>query len=144
VLTIVSLVFWSALYTWAINVFWDSCYRFLFPIWVLRIVLPFGLLVGLLGYLFWWISLHLPGNSLLWFISLGGLHSLLGHFPAIYSQSILEKCPILVGVSASSVAIFGIFEFALYWCVVLVIAALLKTHFNPERLWCINRDYDAF
>ena len=125
-LTIASMVFWSVLYTWAANAFWNSCYQFLFPEWVPRIVFPFGVLVGLLGYLFWWISLRLPGNPLWWFILLGGFHSLLAHFPVIYIENILDNCPILVGVSSSSVLVFGIFEFIFYWCIILIISALVR------------------
>ena len=132
-MTVISMLFWSALYVLVINAFWDSCYQFFFPDWVLKIVFPFGLLVGLLGLPFWWISLRLPGNPLWWFTVLGGLHSLLGHFPAIYDQNILERCPMLTGVSARSVLVFGIFEFILYWSIVLIISAIVQQTMTYRR-----------
>lgn len=95
-LVMVAMVFWNVLYRWAVITFWESCYQYLFPDWVPQIAFPFGLLIGLLGYLFWWSSLRLPGNPLWWFITLGAMHSLLGHFPAIFNWKILEKCPLIV------------------------------------------------
>jgi len=89
-------------------------------------VVPFGLAEGLLGYLFWWISLRLPGNPLGWFFLMGGLHSLPGHLHAIYSRGLLQKCPILVGVSAASALVFGIFEFVFYWCIALIVSAFVQ------------------
>ncbi len=125
-LMIIAMIFWSTLYTWAANTFWKGCYQHVLPVWALRVVFPFGLLVGVLGFFFWWLSLRLPGRPLFWFIFLGGLHSLPGHLHAIYGRDMLERCPILVGVSPSSALIFGIFEFIFYWCVVLIITLVIK------------------
>lgn len=137
-LVIVSIIFWIALYTSGAWYFWDSCYGYVLPDWVKWIVPPFGLLVGILGYFFWWLALRMPWNPLLSFAILGGLHSFPGHLHGIYCRGLLEKCPILENVSAESALIFGFFEFIFYWCFVITISALVHSAyiywFRRDRL----------
>ena len=132
-LTIAAMLFWCILYTWASWSFWEVCYAYLLPGWVRWFVVPFGLISGLLGYAFWWLSLRLPGKPLYWFFLLAGMHSLPGHLHAIYGRVMLERCPILAEVSASSALIFGIFEFILYWCFVLLISVLVRNLYLKHR-----------
>jgi hypothetical protein len=56
-LLVTSLVFWATLYSWALFSFWDGCYEYVLPAWARWVVIPFGLVVGGLGAVFWWLAL---------------------------------------------------------------------------------------
>lgn len=124
-LVVFGILFWCLLLTAAAWGYWDECYGLLFPGWVRWAVPFYGLLVGAgLGPLFWWVARRFPGHPLPAFIVLAGLHSLPGHLRGIYGERMLERCSMLVGVTPASALVFGVFEFVLYWCVVLGLAAL--------------------
>ncbi len=129
-LIIVSAIFWSLLLTTAAWAFWDSCYGYIFPNWVRWLVPIYGFFLGGVALLFWWLALRLPGNSIVNFCILGGLHSLPGHLWGVYGRGLLQKCPILHDVSPASALVFGIFEFVFYWSVVITIAAMLRSGYE--------------
>jgi hypothetical protein len=126
-LVVAGVIFWSILWAWVLWSFWDCCYSYVFPGWARWLIPPaYGLLFGSAGLALWWLALRLPGNPVASFCLLGGLVSLPGHLWAIYGRRMLEKVPILQGVSPSSALVFGVPEFILYWSMIMVIATLLR------------------
>jgi hypothetical protein len=123
-LIVVASLVWCGIYTSGVWGFWDMCYSFVFPDWVRWFVIFFGLLMGGLAYIFWWLALKIPGNAVLIFVILAGLHSLPGHLNGIYRMGLMEKCPILTDVSIPSALVFGVFEFIFYWSVVMALSEL--------------------
>ncbi len=102
-------------------VYWDAVYAHVFPRWS-RWLLPlqFGLLYGALSLLFWRASLAAPRWPAAWFVVLGGLVSVPGH--AIGIGRGLLRVPMLARASAASALTFGVFEFVVYWCVIVGVA----------------------
>jgi ABC-type branched-subunit amino acid transport system permease subunit len=133
VLGITTAIFWSSLWTWGLVNFWDSIYRYVFPDWAHWFIPPvFGLLYACIGVLFWWLALRLRGNAVMNFCLLGGLWGMLTHLLAVY-LGIVNKPPILQGASPVAAVIFAIFEFMLYWCIILTIAVLLHHGWSELR-----------
>lgn len=132
-LVVVAALAWCGIYTSAVWSFWDTCYGFIFPDWVRGFVIFYGLLMGGVAYIFWWLALKIPGNVIFVFAILAGLHSLPGHLNGIYARGLMEKCPILTEVSIASALVFGVFEFIFYWCVMLSLAALIE-HFTSKAV----------
>lgn len=124
-----SALFWGVLATLAIFGFWGLYYQYLFPAW-LRWFAPFdALLYAAIGLGMWWLATRLPGPSVIWFILLGGIESILEHLVGIYGLRILEKVPMLRGVAPFPALTFAFFEYAVYWALVLWLSlALLKLH----------------
>lgn len=122
-LPLVGIVWFTFLYAWAAWTFWDTCYGAVVPAWG-RIAAPFvGVVDGALGWVFWWIARRVsPDRPVVPFLVLGGLLSLPGHLHGIYSWGLLERCSLIRGITPSSALVFGLFEFAVYWSVVLLIA----------------------
>ncbi len=121
------VVFWGTLWAYALWSWWELAYRYVFPSWARWLISPaYGLMYGACGFALWWLALRLPGNPMVSFCLLGGLISLPGHLRAIYGLRMLEKVPILQGVSPSSALVFGVFEFIFYWGIIIVIALLLR------------------
>jgi len=122
-----TLVF-GLLWTWAMwGAAWELAMRYLFPTWARGAVPPtYGLLYGAVGLGIWWLALRLAGNPVLSFLLLGGLSSLPGHLWAFYGRGMLEKVPMLRGVSVAAMLVFGIFEFIIYWSLILIIAILFR------------------
>ncbi len=132
-LVITSGVFWFVVWLLMDIYFWDSVYHYVFPPWARWIIPPaYGLLFSLVALLFWWISLRLPGVPLLNFCILGGLWGAATHLWGI-SRGLIDKPPMLQGLSVVSVAIMPIFEFGFYWCVILSISLFLSRHSQRRR-----------
>jgi len=122
-LVLVGIVGFTSLYAWAAWTFWDTCYAAVVPPWG-RVAAPFvGVVDGGLGWVFWWIARRVsPRHPVVPFLALGGLLSLPGHLHGIYSWGLLEKCSVVRGITPASALVFGVFEFAVYWSVVLLVA----------------------
>ncbi len=132
-LGITTAIFWSSLWTWGLVNFWDSVYRYVFPSWAHWIIPPiFGLLYAAISFLFWWLALRLRGNAVVTFCLFGGLWGLITHLFAV-SIGIVSKPPALQGAAPVAAVVFAIFEFMLYWCVILSIAALLHLGWRKMR-----------
>jgi len=58
--------------------------------------------------------------------------SLPGHLNG-FRMGLLEKCPMLVGVTPVPALVFGMFEFAFYWSVILTLAALAHAVFTRRN-----------
>ena len=131
-LFIVSTLFWTILwYVVMWNAFvWETSFRHVFQPWQRWAWPPvFGLISGGVAWLFWRLSLRLPGNSVLYFLLLGGLESFVDHYFAI-RNGVMET-PLLQEVSIASALVFGFFEFIFYWSVILGIASLFRRLFPP-------------
>lgn len=126
-LVVASAIFWSMLWTAVLwGDLWDLAFRYVLPGWA-RWIYPFyGLLHGVVGLALWWLAPRLPGNPVVNFCLLGGLESLPEHLWAIYGRRILEKVPLLQGVSPASALVFGVFEFIFYWSIIMSITVLLR------------------
>ena len=132
VLGITTAIFWSSLWTWGLVNFWDSIYRYVFPAWAHWFIPPtFGLLYAGISVLFWWLALHFRGNAVVNFCLLGGLWGMLTHLLAVF-LGIVNKPPILQGAAPVAAVIFAIFEFMLYWCIILTVAVLM--HYGWHKL----------
>jgi hypothetical protein len=120
-------VFWLGMWTLAMwGPWWELAYRHIFPEWARWIVPPtYGVMFGAIGMGFWWLARRLPGPPAVAFCLLGGLVSLPGHLFGIHGRGMLEKVPVLQGVSVVSALVFGIFEFIVYWVVIVLAAAAL-------------------
>jgi hypothetical protein len=132
-LGITTAIFWCALWTWGLVIFWDSIYRYVFPVWAHWLIPPtFGLLYAGICLLFWWLALRLPGNAVANFWFLGGLWGMITHLFAV-SIGIVNKPPVLQGAAPTAAVIFAIFEFMLYWCIILSVAVLLHHGWRKLR-----------
>jgi hypothetical protein len=117
------MVYFTGLYAWAAWTFWDSCYGAVLPPWGRAAAPAVGSTYGALGWVFWWIARRaLPERPVVPFLALAALQSLPGHLYAIYGRGLLEGCQVIRGISAASALTFGLFEFATYWAVLVLIA----------------------
>ncbi|HVP12961.1 MAG TPA: hypothetical protein VMV94_17435 [Phycisphaerae bacterium] len=118
--------FWFAVWALMSSCFWDAVYHYVFPHWARWVIPPvYGVLFGAVALLFWRLALRLPGNAVLSFCVFGGLLGMATHIWAVY-RGILDKPPLLQGASPVAAVIMPIFEFMLYWCIILSIANLLR------------------
>ena len=125
-LGITSFLFWCALWTWGLVTFWEPIYRYVFPAWARWLIPPsFGLLYTGMGLLFRRLALRFPGNAVVNFCLLGGSWGLVTHLFAV-ALGIVSKPPALQGAAPAAAVIFAIFEFMLYWCIILTISVLLQ------------------
>ncbi len=122
---IVTVIFWSVLWTGVLRLAWNWFYGYIFPAWAPSFAPFFGPLYGAVGLLMWWLARRLPGNPPLNFGLLGGVEGLLSHTWAIYGLGLLDNVPVMQGASPIAVLVFALFEKILYWTIILGAAALL-------------------
>jgi hypothetical protein len=120
-----SAVFWGVLATVAIFGFWEFYYQYIFPDWMRWLAPLDALLYGAIGIGLWWLAIHLPGTTVLWFVLLGGVQGILEHLLGIYALGILEKVPWLQGIPITPVLVFSFFEYIFYWSLVAWMAIIL-------------------
>ncbi len=126
-------IFWICLWTWALVTFWDPIYQYVFPAWAHWFIAPaFGLLDTGICLLFWRLALSLRGNPVVYFCLLGGAWGMASHLIAV-AIGIVTKPPILQGASPAAAIIFAIFEFMLYWCIILSITVILQHGWHKLR-----------
>jgi hypothetical protein len=87
------------------------------------------MLFALVVFLFWWLSLRLPGWPTLNFCLLGGLWGMVTHLWGV-SRGLIDYPPMLQGVSVLAVAVMPIFEFVFYWCIILRIALFIHRKYR--------------
>jgi len=133
-LIIISTIFWIALWyavMWDAFI-WETSFRHVFQPWQRWAWPPaYGFISSGVTWLFWWLSLRLPGNPALYFLLLGGLESFVDHYFAI-RNGVLQT-PLLQGVSAISAVTFGFFEFIFYWSLILTLASLFRNPFPLRK-----------
>lgn len=127
-LTVGTLSF-AVLFTWALRSYWDSCYAAALPSAMKSLAPLLGAVLGALGWVFWWLARRPGRGAVPLFLLLGALESIPGHLNAIHRFALLDRCPLIQGISPASALVFGMFEFGFYWSVVLtasnVVARLL-------------------
>ncbi|MQY79201.1 MAG: hypothetical protein GH151_08410 [Bacteroidetes bacterium] len=125
-LVVVTFIFWTLIWFWAIANFWETVYGYLFPGWSRWFIPPFaGLLFAMIALLFWWLALNVSGRPGLSFFILGGLWGSLTHIWAVII-GITKKPPMLQGVDTAPVVIIAFFEFIFYWYIILSLSFLLN------------------
>jgi hypothetical protein len=115
-------VLWAAIW-WGSA--WRESYGLLFPGWV-RWLGPF-LYAGIsavLSFAFWRLAMAFPGSPVVTFCLLGGLSSVPSNAWLVYRLEMLERVPLMRGVSAASTFAQGFAEFTLYWCISVSISLL--------------------
>ncbi|MGE5140158.1 MAG: hypothetical protein ACM3JD_11900 [Rudaea sp.] len=121
-----ALLFWSVLSAVLLWGFWDIYYRNFYGDWT-RWAFPIaGVGYALAALLFWWLAQRLPGNPFVTFCLLGGLESIPEHLFGIYYLGILQL-PVLQGETTPSILGFAIFEYILYWSVVLGLGLIIQS-----------------
>lgn len=124
----------AALFTWAFRTFWDNCYGGVLPGWFRTVAPLVGGVLGSLGWGMWWVARRISDR---WcvpvFLSLGALESVPGHINAIYGRGLLSHCVPVLGITPLSAMVFGLFEFALYWSVILAWAGLVARGSDVSR-----------
>jgi hypothetical protein len=125
-LVITSGIFWASMWlVMVVGKYWDMVYGYVFPAWARWYIPPvYGLLFVGIAYLLWSAAVRLPGKPVLTYCLLGGLVGTITHIWAI-NRGILDKPPMLQGVSPLSATVFPFFEFVFYWCVILTIASFI-------------------
>jgi hypothetical protein len=120
----VTAIFWFLVWTAMVVFFWQPVYHYVFPAWARWYIPPvYAMLFALIALLFWWLALQFSGKPVITFIILGGLWGMGTHIWAIY-RGILDKPPLLQDSSPVAASIMPVFEFVLYWCIILGIAML--------------------
>ena len=120
--TAITAILWFLIWLLMVVVFWEPVYHYVFSPWLRWIIPPAcGVQFALIGLFFWWLALRLSGNPVISLCLLGGLWGMVTHLWAI-RQGILEKPPMLQGVSMVAVSVMPIFEFIFFWCVILGLA----------------------
>ena len=119
-------LFWCGLWFWAVGYFWDPVYQYLFPAWS-RWLIPFlqAALTVLVAALAWSLSGRLRVHPILSYCLLGGLWGMLSHLGAV-ALGIVDKPPLLQGTAPIAAIVVAIFEFTLYWCVILIGALVIR------------------
>jgi hypothetical protein len=121
-------LFFGAVWTFAMwGSWWELAYQYVFPGWARWMVPPvYGPMFGAVALALWWLARRAPRLPGVAFCLLGGLVSLPGHMWAFYGRGMLEKVPLLRGVSDVSALVFGIFEFTAYFSLILLAASLVQ------------------
>jgi hypothetical protein len=119
-----SMLFWGLLAAAAFWIFWETYYRYFYPRWMRWLVPLSALTYAAIGLALRWLAARLPGNPVVNFCLLGGLESVPEHVWGIYGAKILEV-PILQGITPVFALLFAVFEYVIYWSVVLILAVLL-------------------
>lgn len=132
-LMITSGIVWFVIWMLMSAFFWDPVYHYVFPAWARWIIPPvYGLLFALVALVLWWLSFRLPSQPVLNFCILGGLWGTVTHLWGI-TRGLIDKPPMLQGVSPTAVAVMPIFEFIFYWSLILTVSSLLYRRWNRAR-----------
>ena len=123
-LAVAAALVWFGIWSWALGNFWETVYIYVFPAWG-QTWIPFIALVvaGLVGLGLWTLAVRLKWHPVLSFCLLGGLLGILTHIWAVY-RGVVSKPPMLQGASPVAAVVFAFFEYMLYWCAILTLAAL--------------------
>jgi len=128
---VASALFWSIFATLLLWYFWELYYRHFYPGWARWVAPMAGLTYAFVGFCLWYVSQRLPGNPAVNFCLLGGLESVPEHLWGIYGLGIMDRVPGLGDFSPASILVFAVFEYILYWGIVLSVALLL----HHRRQW---------
>jgi hypothetical protein len=118
VVTVSSAIFWGTLAVFMAYRFWDEYYRYFYPTWMKSLLPVSILLYSAVGYALWAISSRAGSPAIAVFLLLGGAAGVLEHAFAIEVLEVLEKVPMLQGLTAGPVLLFSFVEYSLYWSLV--------------------------
>lgn len=119
-----ALVWWG-IWSWAIGNFWETVYRYVFPLWT-QTWAPWIAFVGAgaIALVLWLLTVRLNRKLVLTFCLLGGVLGSLTHIWAVY-RGIVTKPPMLQGASPLGAVVIAFFEYIFYWCTILLLAAIM-------------------
>jgi hypothetical protein len=133
-LVVTAAIFWSTLWAWVFDHFWDSVYHYFFPDWARGFIPPFyGLLFAVLVLISWWSALRFWDSPVIGFCLFGGLWGMATHAWAVY-RGIVDKPPLLQGASPVAAVVIAIFELMFYWCIILSAAWLLWRGWQSAKI----------
>lgn len=128
-------LFWGILAAILFVTYWQGYYSAFYADWVRWSVPLVVLIYGAVGLGLWWFATHLPGNPVVTFCVLGGIESVPEHLLGIYRLKILEV-PLLRGLKPVPVLVFAVFEYVIYWSIVVLMMVLLQRGWQ----WWKRRD----
>ena len=129
-ITLSSGIIWGIFAIAAVFGFWNLYYIYIYRPWM-RWLTPLDFIIyGAVGLGMWWLSIHLTGSAVLWFVLLGGLEGVLEHIFGVYVLRILDKVPWLEGAGVLPVLTFSFFEYTFYWAIIAWFAYLGSRLFN--------------
>jgi hypothetical protein len=138
-LVIIAGFFWGLLWDWVLANFWESVYVYVFPAWARWMIPPlYGLLFAGVSLSLWWLALKFGGNPVVNFCLMGGLWGMLTHILAVF-LGIVDKPPVLQGAAPEAAVIVAIFEFMVYWSVILIASALVHRGWRKVRKETIGK-----
>jgi hypothetical protein len=126
-----SFLVWAGMWLAVLVAYWQPVYRYLFPShlrWFLPVL--FGLGFALASLPLFSFASRRPKHPALLFLLLGAALGPITHLFAVY-RGVVDRPPVLQGASPVAAVLVSFPEFALYWCVILLLAALLK-HTDPR------------
>jgi hypothetical protein len=124
-LLLVGTLGFATIFAWGFWTYWGACYDHALPAAMKPFAPLLGAVIGALGWVFWQVARRAGRWTVPVFLALGGLESLPGHLNGIYHYGLLNRCPLLQGMSPASALVFGVFEFGFYWAMALTIASLV-------------------
>jgi hypothetical protein len=132
-LAIMTGCLWFAIWTGMSFFFWDPVYHYVFPIWARWLIPPvYAVCFAFLSCAFWWIATRMKSYSVIWFCLLGGMLGMLTHMWAI-ARGIINRPPMLQGISPIAVCIMPVFEFLFYYCMIVSLASALQVVLKKHR-----------
>ncbi len=133
--TICSGFFWACLWATVVAIYWDDVYGYFFPAWS-RVLIPiaFGLFYAIAASLLWRLAMALRVNPVLSFVLGGATIGPLTHVWAV-SRGLVERAPMLNGASPLAAVVISFPEFACYWIVILLAAALAQRFRDRAGRW---------
>jgi hypothetical protein len=120
-----SFIYWCCLWlALGAIVFWESVYGYFFPSWARWLVPPvYGFGFAVVSWLMWWLASRVKFSPALAFVLLGSLLGPITHTIAVF-RGLMDKPPMLQGASPIAAIIVSWPEFALYWCIILLLASI--------------------
>jgi hypothetical protein len=133
-LPVATAIAWAGIWLWAVTVFWDRVYGYVFPAW-LRWYLPAS--QALLTALVSWIAVRLAPRlrrvpPVVAYCLLGGVWGVLTHIWAVF-RGIVSKPPFLQGAHPAAAVTIAFFEFTFYWCVIVLVSYLAVFGVRPRH-----------
>lgn len=124
-IVIATAVFFSSLWSFVLTWGWSWFYSYIFPTWIPPLAPTFGLVYAVIGYAMYRLAKYLPGNPVVYFCVLGGVEGFITHLWVVFGIGVIEKVPMMHGVSQASVLIFATFEKTFYWSIILLMALVI-------------------
>ncbi len=122
-LVVAAAVIWFGIWSWAIGNFWETVYSYVFPAWAQTWTPWIAFFsAGAVAFLFWTLAVRTGVRAVPIYCLLSGILGSLTHLWAVY-RGVVAKPPMLQGASPLAAIVFAFFEYILYWCVILTLAA---------------------